>query len=62
MAYNLTDQVRSIADVTKAVAKGDLTKKIQVNASGEMANLKDTINTMVDQLGIFADEVTKSRP
>ncbi|KAJ1914172.1 histidine kinase osmosensor, partial [Mycoemilia scoparia] len=59
MADNLTDQVRSIAKVTKAVARGDLTQKIEVKARGEIAELKDTINTMVDQLGTFADEVTR---
>src|SRR5947208_2184187 len=59
MASNLTDQVRNIADVTTAVANGDLSKKITVDARGEMAELKDTINTMVDQLSSFADEVTR---
>jgi methyl-accepting chemotaxis protein len=58
MADNLTSQVRSIADVTRAVAKGDLTKKIEVAAQGEINELKTTINSMVDQLGTFADEVT----
>ncbi|KZO97433.1 hypothetical protein CALVIDRAFT_88561 [Calocera viscosa TUFC12733] len=58
MADNLTSQVRSIADVTKAVAAGDLTKKIAVDAQGEIEQLKDTINSMVDQLGTFAKEVT----
>ena len=59
MASNLTDQVRSIAQVTTAVASGDLSRKITVEARGEVAELKDTINTMVDQLGSFADEVTR---
>src|SRR5256885_4571268 len=59
MASNLTDQVRSIADVTTAVAKGDLSKKITVDARGEILELKSTINTMVDQLSSFADEVTR---
>ena len=59
MANNLTDQVRSIAEVTTAVAKGDLSQKITVDARGEIAQLKSTINTMVDQLSAFADEVTR---
>src|SRR5437773_4829373 len=59
MAGNLTDQVRNIADVTKAVAAGDLTKKITVDVRGEIQELKDTINTMVDQLRAFASEVTR---
>ncbi|MFE2910886.1 HAMP domain-containing protein [Kitasatospora indigofera] len=59
MANNLTDQVRNIAQVTTAVAKGDLSQKIQVDARGEILELKNTINTMVDQLGAFADEVTR---
>src|ERR671932_320868 len=59
MANNLTDQVRNIAEVTTAVANGDLGKKITVDARGEIAELKDTINTMVDQLSSFADEVTR---
>ena len=59
MASNLTDQVRNIADVTKAVANGDLSKKITVNVKGEILELKDTINTMVDQLRSFASEVTR---
>jgi len=59
MAGNLTDQVRSIAQVTTAVARGDLTQKIRVDARGEILELKDTINTMVDQLSAFADEVTR---
>ncbi|KAJ2523411.1 histidine kinase osmosensor, partial [Coemansia sp. RSA 2049] len=59
MAKNLTDQVRDIAAVTKAVASGDLTRKVQVPLSGEMEELKTTINTMVDQLSTFASEVTR---
>ncbi|KDN17410.1 HAMP domain-containing protein [Amycolatopsis rifamycinica] len=59
MADNLTAQVRSIAQVTTAVARGDLSQKIRVDARGEILELKDTINTMVDQLSAFADEVTR---
>src|SRR5205814_2189615 len=59
MASNLTDQVRNIAEVTTAVAKGDLSKKITVDVSGEILELKNTINTMVDQLCAFASEVTR---
>ncbi len=59
MAGNLTGQVRNIADVTKAVAAGDLSKKITVDVKGEILELKDTINTMVDQLRSFAAEVTR---
>ncbi|WP_425578421.1 HAMP domain-containing protein, partial [Streptomyces flavovirens] len=59
MAGNLTDQVRNIAQVTTAVAQGDLSQKITVTARGEILELKDTINTMVDQLSSFADEVTR---
>ncbi|PYU11018.1 MAG: hybrid sensor histidine kinase/response regulator, partial [Acidobacteria bacterium] len=59
MANNLTAQVRNIADVTTAVANGDLGKKITVDVQGEILELKDTINTMVDQLGSFASEVTR---
>nr|BFE88859.1 hypothetical protein GCM10020093_114600 [Planobispora longispora] len=59
MASNLTTQVRSIAQVTTAVADGDLGRKITVDAQGEILQLKDTINTMVDQLSAFADEVTR---
>src|SRR5215204_2174523 len=59
MASNLTDQVRNIAQVTTAVANGDLSKKITVDAKGEIAELADTINTMVDQLNSFASEVTR---
>ena len=58
MAANLTGQVRNIADVTTAVAKGDLSKKITVDVKGEILALKNTINTMVDQLNAFASEVT----
>ena len=59
MARNLTGQVRNIADVTTAVANGDLSKKITVNVKGEILELKNTINTMVDQLSSFAAEVTR---
>ncbi|GAA1523006.1 HAMP domain-containing protein [Streptomyces albidochromogenes] len=59
MANNLTDQVRNIAQVTTAVAQGDLTRKIDVDARGEILELKTTINTMVDQLSSFAAEVTR---
>ncbi|MET9432302.1 HAMP domain-containing protein [Streptomyces sp. NPDC003036] len=59
MADNLTAQVRSIAEVTTAVAQGDLSQKIRVDARGEILALKETINTMVDQLSAFADEVTR---
>src|SRR5947209_2038265 len=59
MAGNLTGQVRNIADVTTAVAKGDLSKKITVDVKGEILELKNTINTMVDQLNSFASEVTR---
>ena len=59
MASNLTDQVRNIAEVTTAVADGDLSRKITVDVRGEVLQLKDTINTMVDQLRSFADEVTR---
>ncbi len=59
MASNLTGQVRNIADVTTAVANGDLTKKITVDVRGEILDLKNTINTMVDQLNAFASEVTR---
>jgi HAMP domain-containing protein/CheY-like chemotaxis protein/signal transduction histidine kinase len=59
MANNLTAQVRNIADVTTAVAKGDLSQKIEVDAKGEIFELKSTINSMVDQLAIFASEVTR---
>jgi len=59
MASNLTSQVRNIADVTKAVAAGDLSKKITVDVKGEILELKNTVNTMVDQLRSFAAEVTR---
>jgi HAMP domain-containing protein len=59
MASNLTAQVRNIADVATAIARGDLSKKITVNVSGEILQLKETINTMVDQLNAFAGEVTR---
>jgi HAMP domain-containing protein/signal transduction histidine kinase/DNA-binding response OmpR family regulator len=59
MAANLTGQVRNIADVTTAVARGDLSKKITVDVKGEILALKDTINVMVDQLNSFASEVTR---
>jgi len=59
MASNLTGQVRNIAEVATAIAKGDLSKKITVNVSGEILLLKETINTMVDQLNAFASEVTR---
>jgi len=59
MASNLTNQVRNIAEVTTAVAGGDLSKKITVNVSGEVLQLKETVNTMVDRLNAFAGEVTR---
>ncbi|KAL8713199.1 MAG: hypothetical protein Q9220_002720 [cf. Caloplaca sp. 1 TL-2023] len=59
MAKNLTNQVRDIATVTTAVAKGDLTQKVQAECKGEILELKSTINSMVDQLKVFAQEVTK---
>ena len=59
MASNLTNQVRNIAEVTTAVAKGDLSRKITVDVRGEILELKNTINTMVDQLSSFASEVTR---
>ncbi|HXC39759.1 MAG TPA: HAMP domain-containing protein [Burkholderiales bacterium] len=59
MASNLTNQVRNIADVATAVAKGDLSKKITVDVKGEILELKNTLNTMVDQLNAFASEVTR---
>src|SRR3569623_784463 len=58
MAQNLTGQVRNIAEVTTAVASGDLSMKITVDVQGEILELKNTINTMVDQLSSFAAEVT----
>src|SRR3954463_10623375 len=59
MASNLTNQVRNIAEVTTAVANGELGRKIPADARGEILELKNTINTMVDQLSSFADEVTR---
>ena len=59
MGTNLTNQVRNIAQVTTAVARGDLSQKITVDVKGELAELKTTVNTMVDQLSAFADEVTR---
>src|SRR5207248_1496158 len=59
MAGNLTAQVRNIAEVATAIAGGDLSKKITVNVSGEILQLKETVNTMVDQLNAFAGEVTR---
>src|SRR5207244_1455329 len=59
MAGNLTAQVRNIADVAKAIAAGNLSRKITVSVKGEILELKDTINTMVDQLNSFASEVTR---
>src|SRR4030081_1029788 len=59
MAGNLTGQVRNIAEVTTAVANGDLSKKVTVDVRGEILELKDTVNTMVDQLNAFASEVTR---
>jgi HAMP domain-containing protein len=59
MAGNLTGQVRNIAEVTTAVARGDLSKKITVDVKGEILELKNTINVMVDQLNSFAAEVTR---
>src|SRR5947209_13991081 len=59
MASNLTSQVRNIAEVTTAVANGDLSRKIEVDVKGEILELKNTINTMVDQLRAFASEVTR---
>src|SRR5204862_420853 len=59
MARNLTDQVRNIAEVATAVARGDLSRKITVDVRGEILQLKNTINTMVDQLNGFASEVSR---
>ena len=59
MASNLTGQVRNIADVATAVANGDLSKKITVDVKGEILELKNTLNTMVDQLNAFASEVSR---
>src|SRR2546421_11961831 len=58
MASNLTSQVRNISQVSKAVARGDLSQKITVEAKGEVAELADTLNEMTDTLAIFADQVT----
>src|SRR5262245_3416326 len=62
MAGNLTAQVRNIADVTTAVANGDLSKKVAVDVRGEILELKNTVNTMVDQLSSFAAELTRLAP
>lgn len=59
MAMSLTNQVRSIAEVTKAVAGGDLTIRIEYDARGEMLELKETVNGMAEFLSVFADEVTR---
>jgi methyl-accepting chemotaxis protein len=59
MASNLTGQVRNIAEVSTAIARGDLSRKITVDVKGEIRQLKETINTMVDQLNSFAAEVTR---
>ncbi len=59
MARNLTDQVRSISEVTKAVANGDLTKTVNVDVQGEMLELKTTVNQMVSRLSTLANEVTR---
>ena len=59
MANNLTNQVRNIAEVARAVAAGDLSRKITVDARGEVLDLKETLNAMVDQLNSFAAEVTR---
>src|SRR5258708_2526865 len=59
MASNLTSQVRNIAEVTTAVASGDLSKEITVDVKGEILEVKNTVNTMVDQLSSFAAEVTR---
>ena len=58
MAMNLTNQVHSIAEVTKAISGGDLTKKIEVDVHGEILELKETVNGMTESLSVFADEVT----
>lgn len=62
MASNLTDQVRSISEVTKAVALGDLSKVVNVDTQGEMLDLKMTVNSMVAQLSTLANEVTRVSP
>ena len=59
MAGNITNQMRSISEVAKAVAMGDLSKRVQVDAQGEMLDLKMTVNSMVNQLSMLADEVTR---
>lgn len=59
MATNLTSQVRAIANVTSAIAQGDLSKTIDIEAQGEIADLKLTVNTMVSKLNVFASEVTR---
>ena len=59
MASNLTNQVRSISEVTKAVATGDLSKFVDVDVQGEMLDLKETVNGMTESLSLFADEVTR---
>ncbi len=59
MASNITNQMRSISEVTKAVALGDLSKRVQLDAQGEMLDLKMTVNSMVDQLSTLANEVTR---
>ena len=59
MASNLTSQVRNIADVTTAVARGDLSRKITAEAKGEILELKNTVNTLLDQLSSFASDVTR---
>ena len=62
MAANLTDQVRDIADVTKAIARGDLSRKVRVEGRGEILELKETVNSLVDQLRTFASEVCSCEP
>ena len=59
MASNLTNQVRSISEVTKAVAHGNLSKVVDVDVQGEMLDLKETVNGMTESLSLFADEVTR---
>jgi osomolarity two-component system sensor histidine kinase NIK1 len=59
MASNLTNQVRSIASVTKAVALGDLSQQVDVDVQGEMLDLKNTVNQMTNQLNVFANEVNR---
>lgn len=59
MASNLTNQVREISNVTKAVAQGNLSRKVHIDARGEMLELKVTVNRMVDQLSMFASEITR---